>query len=47
MLGGILLSQHNIRYLLALMERVRAAIAQGRYEQFYRDWMDSPAANDF
>ena len=47
LLGGILLSQHNIRYLLALMERVRAAIAQGRYEQFYRDWMDSPAANDF
>ena len=47
MLGGILLSQHNIRYLLALMERVRAAISEGRYEQFYRDWMNSPAANDF
>ena len=47
MLGGILLSQHNIRYLLALMERVRAAIAEGRYAEFYRDWMNSPAANDF
>ena len=47
MLGGILLSQHNIRYLLRLMERVREAIEQGRYAEFYRDWMDSPASNDF
>ena len=47
MLGGLLLSQHNIRYLLRLMERVRAAIAEGRYEAFVRDWMDSPAASDF
>ena len=38
---------HNIRYLLALMERVRTAIAEGRYAEFYRDWMNSPAANDF
>ncbi len=47
MLGGILLSQHNLRYLIRLMERVREAIEQGRYQQFYRDWMDSPASNDF
>ena len=47
MLGGILLSQHNIRYLLRLMERVRASIAEGTYAEFYRDWMNSPASNDF
>ena len=47
MLGGILLSQHNLRYLIRLMERVREAIEQGRYADFYRDWMDSPASNDF
>ncbi len=47
MLGGILLSQHNLRYLIRLMERVRQAIEQGRYADFYRDWMDSPASNDF
>ena len=47
MLGGLLLSQHNIRYLLRLMERARAAISAGTYAQFVSDWMASPAANDF
>ena len=47
MLGGLLLSQHNIRYLLRLMERAREAIREGRYGAFVRDWMDSPAAADF
>ena len=47
MLGGLLLSQHNIRYLLRLMERARAAIIAGTYASFVSEWMDSPAANDF
>ena len=47
MLGGILLSMHNIYYLLDLMRRARQAIIEGRYEAFVRDWMDSPAAADY
>lgn len=30
MLGAVLLTEHNLRYFHALLERVRAAIAQGR-----------------
>ena len=47
MLGGILLSMHNIYYLLDLMRRARQAIIDGRYEAFVRAWMDSPAAADY
>lgn len=47
MLGGILLSMHNIYYLLDLMGRARKAIIAGAYSDFVRDWMDSPAATDY
>ena len=47
MLGGILLSLHNLHYLLDLMRRARAAVLAGAYEDFYRSWMDSPAAKDY
>ena len=46
MLGGILLSMHNIYYLLNLMQRARQAIIEGRYGAFVSDWMNSPAAGD-
>ncbi len=46
MLGGILLSMHNIYYLLNLMQRARQAIIEGRYGAFVSDWMNSPAAVD-
>ena len=47
MLGGILLSMHNIYFLLDLMRRARRAIIEGRYAAFVSDWMDSPAAADY
>ena len=47
MLGGILLSEHNIYFLLNLMHEAREAIIAGRYEEFEREWMDSPAAEDY
>lgn len=47
MVGSILLSLHNVYYLLDLMRRARAAIIEGTYGSFVRDWMDSPAAQDF
>lgn len=47
MLGGILLSVHNLHYLLDLMRRAREAILAGDYESFYQDWMNSPAAKDY
>lgn len=47
MLGGILLSIHNLHYLLDLMRRTRAAIEEGSYEGFYGAWMESPAAHDY
>ncbi|MEE0844570.1 MAG: tRNA guanosine(34) transglycosylase Tgt [Eggerthellaceae bacterium] len=47
MLGGILLSIHNLHYLLDLMRRAREAVIAGAYEQFYQDWMNSSAAKDY
>ncbi len=46
-LGGILLSIHNLHFLLELMRRAREAVMEDRYEAFLRNWMDSPAANDY
>lgn len=34
MLGPMLLSMHNIRYFLQLMEKTRSAIREGRFKQF-------------
>ncbi|WP_303202346.1 tRNA guanosine(34) transglycosylase Tgt [Raoultibacter timonensis] len=47
MLGGMLLSVHNLHHLLDLMRRAREAVLAGAYEEFYEEWMASPAANDY
>ncbi len=47
MLGSILLSYHNLYYLLNLMEEVRNALDRGEYGKFLTEWMNSPAANDY
>ncbi|MGN0302003.1 MAG: tRNA guanosine(34) transglycosylase Tgt [Anaerotardibacter sp.] len=47
MLGSVLLSIHNLYFLINLMNEARQAILEGRYEEFYQDWMNSPAANDY
>ena len=47
MLGSVLLSIHNLYFLLHLMDRAREAILAGAYEEFYQDWMSSPAAKDY
>lgn len=47
MLGGILLSQHNLHYLLNLMRRAREAVLSDVYDDFYAEWMASPAADDY
>lgn len=44
MLGGILLSIHNLHYLLNLMRQAREAVLAGAYEEFEAQWMSSPAA---
>jgi len=47
MLASILLSQHNLHYLLDLTRKARAAICAGTYQQFMKEWDASPAANDY
>ncbi|MCL2492406.1 MAG: tRNA guanosine(34) transglycosylase Tgt [Coriobacteriia bacterium] len=47
MLGAILLSQHNVHYLLDLTARAREAIEQDRYGEFLTAWRESPAADDY
>ncbi|MCL2654836.1 MAG: tRNA guanosine(34) transglycosylase Tgt [Coriobacteriia bacterium] len=47
MLGAILLSQHNLHYLLDLTARARQAIEAGSYGAFLAAWKASPAANDY
>ena len=47
MLGGILLSIHNLHYLIDLMRRAREAVLADAYEEFYQEWMASPAAKDY
>jgi queuine tRNA-ribosyltransferase len=47
MLASILLSLHNLYFLLDLMRRAREEIIAGRYGAFVRDWMDLPAAEDY
>ncbi|MDR1421586.1 MAG: tRNA guanosine(34) transglycosylase Tgt [Coriobacteriales bacterium] len=46
-LAAVLLSQHNLFYLLDLMRRARHAVLQGRYGSFLADWESSPASHDF
>jgi queuine tRNA-ribosyltransferase len=40
MLGLRLLSIHNIRFLIRLGEQSRAAIRQGTFDRFRRDWLE-------
>lgn len=47
MAASILLSIHNVSYLLELMARAREAIIAGSYGAFVRSWDDLPAANDW
>lgn len=47
MLGGILLSIHNLHFLIDLMGRAREAVIAGCYDEFLASWMASPAAKDY
>ena len=47
MLGSILLSTHNLFFLLDLMRQAREAIIEGRYAEFVEEWMGSDAVEDF
>ena len=47
MVGSILLSLHNVYYLLELMRRARQAIVEHRYGQFVSEWDQFPAAQDW
>lgn len=47
MLGGILLSIHNIHFLINLMEKAREAVLADSYQEFLDEWMASPAAKDY
>lgn len=47
MLGSVLLSIHNLYFLIHLMGEVRASLLAGTFEEFYQDWMRSPAAKDY
>lgn len=47
MLGSILLSMHNIHFLLDLMRRARAAVIAGNYSEFLSAWLNSEGANDY
>jgi queuine tRNA-ribosyltransferase len=47
MLGSILLSIHNLHFLLDLTAKARHAIEQGTYGSFMASWLDSVAADDY
>jgi queuine tRNA-ribosyltransferase len=47
MLGAILLSEHNLFYLLDLTAKARRAIDEDRYGAFLTQWLASPAAVDY
>ena len=47
MLGAILLTIHNLHFLLDLTERARDAIQAGEYGAFLSAWLASPAADDY
>jgi queuine tRNA-ribosyltransferase len=46
-LSSVLLSVHNLHFLLDLMARARHAIHTGGFPSFLRAWHNSPAAQDF
>ena len=47
MLGAILLSIHNLHFLINLTREARAAIGEGIYETYLNNWLASPAAIDY
>lgn len=47
MLSSILLSIHNIHFLINLMREARNSILDGTFEDFYNDWMNSEACADY
>ncbi len=47
MLGAILLSIHNLFFLLDLTAKAREAIAEGRYARLLEEWMSGPGADDY
>jgi queuine tRNA-ribosyltransferase len=47
MLGGILISIHNLHFLIDLMSRAQDAITNGQYARFLDSWIQSPAAADY
>ena len=47
MLGAILLSIHNLHFLLDLMRACREAVEAGEYAAFESSWMNSEAAEDY
>ena len=47
MLGAILLTEHNLFYLLDLTRRARRAIECGVYGEFLAAWESGPAAADY
>jgi queuine tRNA-ribosyltransferase len=47
MLGSILLTIHNLHFLLDLTARARDAIARDAYGEFLSAWLASPAAEDY
>ena len=47
MLGAILLSMHNLHFLIDLMARAREAVLADAYDEFLAQWLSSPAAADY
>lgn len=47
MLGSILLSIHNLAFLLDLTARAREAIAAGTFGEMLEAWMSGPGADDY
>ncbi len=47
MLGGMLLSYHNLHFLIDLMARARQAVLADAYGEFLAEWMAGPGAIDY
>ncbi|MFA5843347.1 MAG: tRNA guanosine(34) transglycosylase Tgt [Coriobacteriia bacterium] len=47
MLGAILLSVHNLHFLIDLTARARVAVEAGAYGGFLSDWLAGPGADDY
>jgi queuine tRNA-ribosyltransferase len=45
--GAVLLSLHNVHYLLDLTRKARKALLDGNYQSFLAQWYDSPASDDY